>query len=170
MRREHTVGPENERVDPVNVVRRKTEHRAMNADELDHWMQRRIAYFGEAGLTLQEYRAVTYSLHGLPVYAFDGGRMNHAHSIEQPTQKYVATKMSLSHQRVSQLLEKAGRAMDWFDQAGRGDEVHWERQGKRGWHLVAPVLGSPVAVKQTRVRIVRDRTNRSYKLAFAGDL
>src|SRR4051812_12079128 len=130
------VGPVDERREPVHVLRRKTERRALTEAELDAWMQRRIRYFGEAGLTYQEYRAVTYSLYGLPDYAFDETRMNHQHTIERPTQKYVATKMNnISHQRVSQLLDKAADAMLWFEQVGRGEEIYWERQGKRGWHL-----------------------------------
>lgn len=148
---------------------RSTEHQAARDLETDQWMQRRIRYFGEPCLTTREYQAVVYSLFGLPAYAFDENKMNHGHTIERPTQRYIASKMRISPGRVSQLLKTAARAIHWFAAQGRADEVRWVRQGK-SWHFVAPMHDAPKGMRIASVRIVKDRASRSYKLAFAGEL
>jgi hypothetical protein len=157
-------------VDPPNVVRRKTESRAMTQAELDHFMQSRIRRFGQPGLTLREYEAVVHGLVRLPEIAFDPDKMNHQHTVELPVQRYIAGKMRISHQRVSQLLRTASNAMQWFDQTGRGAEIFWTGDKLKGWHLTAPIVDTQDRPRISRVRVVKNKRSRSYRLAFAGDL
>lgn len=151
------------------MVSRWTETSARDAAARDAWMQRRIRYFGKACLTTQEYRAVVYSLHGLPQLTRDRNTGLVEGEIEKPTLAYVASKMRISPGRVSQLLSKAADALKWFEEQGYPG-IGWERQRKE-WHFVAPVGDSPVKREQrAAVRIVPDRTRKHYRLAFAGDL
>ena len=143
------------------------EMRAMTNAEIDVWMQRRIRYFGQPGLTTQEYRAVVYSLLGLPEVALKDGQVET--EMELPTQRYVAVKMRITAGRVSQLLASASRALTWFELEGVTG-IGWQRQG-RTWHFAAPILDVPEQRQhRAEVRVVQDRVSRSYKLAFAGEL
>jgi hypothetical protein len=148
------------------VLSRRTEGGAISAAFIDAWMERRIRRYGEPCLTRQEYRAVVYSLMGLPAVAID--RCGNALAVEQPTQRYIATKMRISQGRVSQLLSSAAMAMRWFELHGYSN-VGWKRRG-RYWHFEAPVRDAPLPREQAvKVRIYPDQAAGTYRLSFAGD-
>lgn len=151
------------------MPRRSTETQAEWAQRRDEWMQRRIRYFGKPCLTSQEYRAVVFSLYGLPQVTRDIETGTVLVPLEAPTQRYVATKMSISQARVSQLLTKAADALTWFDDAGVTG-IGWRRQGST-WHFEAPVMDKPDSeLRRAQVRVAANRGRQSYKLAFAGEL
>lgn len=153
---------------------RTTEYGATTMEEIDAWMQRRIGYFGKPCLTSQEYRAVVYSLFGLPEVTVRQGDVLTV-ELEQPTQTYVATKMRVRQQRVSQLLDSAGRALIWFEVHNTPD-VGWKRRkhgrGAAAWDFLAPVLDRPIPPdpQQRKASVEIVRLDSSYKLAFAGEL
>jgi hypothetical protein len=159
---------------------RATERGAMTMEEIDAWMQRRVAYFGQPCLTTQEYRAVVYSLFGLPesaiiVKVVEGKKIEVPVEMNKPTQAYVAARMHIRQQRVSQLLLSAEKALIWFE-AQQIPGVGWFRlrhgRGAAKWKFLAPVLEHPIPPepeqRQVSVKIVPG--DRSYKLAFAGEL
>lgn len=153
---------------------RATEYDAQSMEEIDAWMQRRSAYFGKPCLTSQEYRAVVYSLFGLPDVTVRRGELITV-ELELPTQTYVATKMRVGQSRVSQLLSSAGRALIWFEAQGTPG-VGWTRRksgrGAAAWDFHAPVLDHPVPPdpQQRKASVTILRLDASYKLAFAGEL
>lgn len=160
------------------MVQRYTEYASEDVSEIGAWMERRIHYFGQPCITTQEYRAVVYSLYGLPDVKLIEGVVTIA--IELPTQGYVAGKMSISQARVSQLLESAGKALVWFEE-NHVPGVGWTQDRRKGrgvaaWDFHAPVLAHPVPPEakqqKARVEIVRpvDKVYGIYKLVFAGDL
>lgn len=148
------------------MVGRGVEGAAKSAASRNDWMQRRIRYFGKACLTTQEYRAVVYSLYGLPQLERDRNTGLVIGEIEKPTLTFVALKMRITQGRVSQLLIKAADALTWFDEHGYGD-VGWHWKGHQ-WEFTAPVGEAPAQTAQ--VRIVKDRSKHAYRLAFAGEL
>lgn len=138
--------------------------KARDKEARDAWMQRRSRYFGKPCLTGQEYNAVVHSLYGMPqLNRVDGFVIG---EIELPIQRYVAAKIGVSRSRVSQLLANAGDALQWFEDHGHLD-VGWHPRGKT-WHFVAPVVDVPI--RTTKVRMVKDRSKKGYRLQFLGEV
>ena len=104
-----------------------------------------VRHFGAPCLTSQEYRAVVYSLHGLPEVTLNDGEV--VSDLVLPTQKYVATKMGISQGRVSHLLASASMALLWFEDQGTPG-IGWVRlprgRGAAKWDFRAPVLACPI--------------------------
>lgn len=152
------------------MPRRSTETQAEWAQRRDEWMQRRIRYFGKPCLTVQEYRAVVFSLLGLPQVQRDKATGTVQVPLEAPTQRFVGLKLGgISQSRVSRLLSSAADALEWFDDSGyTGIGWYWRRSR---WEFVAPVMNKPGReLRRAQVKLVTDHSRRSYKVKFAGEL
>lgn len=152
------------------MPRRSTETQAEWMQRRDAWMQRRIRYFGKPCLTTQEYRAVVFSLYGLPQVTRDVRTGMVDVALEAPTQRFVGLKLGgISQSRVSRLLASAADALEWFDESGyTGIGWYWRRSR---WEFVAPVMDKPDReLRRAQVRLVPDRARQTYKVRFLGEL